>query len=447
MNTLQDNYNPVESAWRGAKNGWNPLAALKEAKETPWIVDGVIPRDSIVWVVGAPACGKTFTLIDLAACVSSGRPWHGRQCDATTVVYVAAEGGTDIHVRRAAAELAAGQAGDMLIVQTRPRVAEREGLAGLMGLVQAATGIKFARVEKAREEAVLNFKRYLNPEELAKFDDMDRFEELTSREEDGAQLNDVERIEIARLGKTLAPWTEAIDVEDWANELAAERLPAELAAAYRYSMDYERKGAPSKKVLLVIDTYSQTAADDTKAIVGQYIKNLRDLIEEAQAAGGSLSVVVLDHYTKSGDSFMGAQAKQGDSDAMIEVERRGDLVTVSCPDKMRAARPFDPIHLALTPFVLEDYPDAQGRPLTSLVIEDGEATTLSPTAGAIIRLLADSGGSISRDTLRGQFMLHPSNEGKNADSVKRAFKRALNNLCTDGAIVVHDDVVQYPNQT
>lgn len=443
MNTLQGN--PVEIAWRGAKNGWNPLAALKEAKETPWIVDGVIPRDSIIWVVGAPACGKTFTLLDLAACVSSGRPWHGRQCDASTVIYVAAEGGTDIHVRRAAAELAAGVAGDMLIVQARPMLAEREGLAGLMGLVWVATGgtIEFARVKKAREEAMFNFKRYLNPEELAKFDDMDRFEALTNRKEDGDQLKDAEKIELARLGKTLAPWAYEGDLEEWANELAAGRLPAELAAAYRYSTAYERKGALSKKVLLVIDTYSQTAADDTKAIVGQYIKNLRDLIEEVQAAGGTLSVVVLDHYTKSGESFMGAQAKQGDSDAMLEVDRRGDLVTVSCPDKMRAAKPFDPIHLALVPFVLEDYPDTQGRPLTSLIIEDGEATAQNKTADAILRLLVESGGSISRDDLRERFMSHPSNEGKNVESAKRVFRRALSNLCADSTVTVLDDVVQY----
>lgn len=437
MSTLQSN--PVESAWQGTDTGWSPLAALKEAKETPWIVDGVIPRDSIVWVVGAPACGKTFTLIDLAACVSSGRPWHGRQCDAATVIYVAAEGGTDIHVRRAAAELAAGVAGDMLIVQARPRVAEREGLAGLMGLVQAATGegIKFARMEKAQEEVISNFKRYLTSEELAQFNNMSRCEELASR----AQLGDAEKIELKHLDKTLPPWTADMGAEEWASELAAERVP-ELVAAYRYSEDYGRKGAPSKKVLLVIDTYSQTAADDTKSIVGQYIKNLRDLIEEAQEAGGTLSVVVLDHYTKSGESFMGAQAKQGDSDAMIEVDRRGDLVTVSCPDKMRASRPFDPIQLALVPFVLEDYPDAQGRPLTSLIVGDGEAAR-SKAEGTILQLLSDSGGSISREELRGQFRAHSSNEGKSADTTKHAFNRAINSLCADSTITVLDGIVQH----
>lgn len=435
--------NTVETAWQGAKKGWNPLAALKEAKETPWLVDGVIPRDSIIWVVGAPACGKTFTVLDLATCVSSGRPWHGRQCDAATVVYVAAEGGTDIHVRRAAAELAAGVAGDMLIVQARPMLAEREGLAGLMSLVQAATGggIKFAQVEKAWDEVYTNFKRYLTKDELAKFDAMARFEELTDREE----LTDAERKELASLGKTLAPWTCELDMECWATERVAEKLPADLAAAYHGSMSYE-KGTLSKKVLLVIDTYSQTAADDTKTIVGQYIKNLRDIIEEAQAAGGTLSIVVLDHYTKSGESFMGAQAKQGDSDAMIEVARRGDHVTVSCPDKMRAAKPFDPIHLALVPFVLEDYPDTQGRPLTSLIVEDGVAGAQNKTADTLLRLLADAGGSVSRDELRSRFVAHPSNEGKNAESAKRVFRRALKDLCTDSTVTVLDGVVQYAIQ-
>ena len=82
----------VRAAW-AALGPCGPLAALEQAQKTRWLVDGVIPANSIVWVVGDPACGKTFTMLDLAACVSSGRPWQGRQCDQSTVIYVAAEGG------------------------------------------------------------------------------------------------------------------------------------------------------------------------------------------------------------------------------------------------------------------------------------------------------------------------------------------------------------------
>jgi hypothetical protein len=178
------------------------------------------------------------------------------------------------------------------------------------------------------------------------------------------------------------------------------------------------------------------------------MKNLRDLVEQS---GDRVSVVVVDHLTKSGDSFMGAMAKQGDSDVMIEIERKGQLVTVTCPEKMKAAKPFEPIHLELVEYTLEGYPDAQGRPLTSLIVQDGErihrlrkaAGTSSETAAAIVLQLLSDDSPCNQESLRANFSSHQSNAGKKPDTVRRAFSRAVESLTDEEVIQVNGDIVSF----
>ena len=372
-------------------------------------------------------------------------------------------GGTDIHVRRAAAELAAGVgSADLKIVQTRPVVAELEGLGELTGMVSLATGgIHFDTVSKALQECRDNYKDYLDEDELSYFDDMDQFDKLTQEIEDskkrreGARddLNknfwqkkiDSDTVKLDDLRYGLEEWDcSRTKLEKWAQTVVKKRLrqPHQRAALKHVGLLTRSPRGCVKNALLIIDTYSQTAAGDEKSVVSPYIKHLRDLIEQAEQSGGSLSVVVIDHFTKSGSSFMGAQAKLGDSDGMIEIERRGDRITVSCPTKMKSGRLFEPIHLALAPFVLDGYLDPLGRPLSSLIVKPAEGAALRPVAETVLQLLADAGDSCRRDELRNQFVAHPANVGKNADSVKRAFSRAIDDLMDDGRIAEVDGVVQ-----
>ncbi|MFJ2364554.1 AAA family ATPase [Pseudomonas sp. NPDC087697] len=446
----------VAQAWAKAANtagGWHPLNALTLASETRWLVDGVIPAASIVWVTGKPACGKTFTMMDMAACVSSGRRWQGRQCDQALVIYVAAEGGTDIHIRRAAAELAAGVTGSLLIVQARPRIDEAEGLAELMSLVQEATGegIRFEHVTKV-SDAVRDFEQSLKPEELAKYQRAERYENLSYWVEEGNSLDVDDASELRRLERELTPeekkWGEN-KRNDWGFALAESRLSPIDKAAFKYNGLVDAPAdMDSRKVLLIIDTFSQTAADDSKPVVSRYMKNLRELVEQS---GDKVSVVVVDHLTKSGDSYMGSLAKQGDTDAMIEIERKGQLVTVTCPEKMKAAKPFDPIHLELVEYTIGDHSDAQGRPLTSLIMQDGERVhRLRKAAGAstetaatiVLELLADD-SPCDQESLRAKFSSHSSNAGKKADTVRRAFSRAIESLSDDEVIQQTGDVVSF----
>jgi len=449
--------NPVLAAWKDAVRGWNPLDALNQAATTRWVVDGVIPANSIIWLAGAPAEGKTFVAMDMAACVSSGRAWMGRQVDPMRVVYLAAEGGTDVHVRRAAAELAAGVAGALCVVQARPIVAEREGFAELAGLVHEALGaydICFDVVEKAFDEACVEFRKYLLPKDTKPLDNMDRLYDLLSWKEADEQLTGAELSELKQLQADMKVTTaqeagnRLEDLKYAAMDNAESNLPPELKAARKHvGCHTPPKNAPLKKLLLVIDTYSATAADDSKQVAGQYIKHLRDLIEVVEKAGGVLSILVVDHFNRGGESFIGAQAKQGDSDGMIEIVRKGQLVTVSCPDKMRGARQFDPIHLELVPYVVEDYLDTLGRPLSTLVVKDGEREhRIRQAVNAsdegikvqIFRLL-DESGACSRDELRAKFAEMETNAGKKPDSIRRVFSRALKDLADDGSIQIDEE--------
>jgi KaiC/GvpD/RAD55 family RecA-like ATPase len=56
-------------------------------------VDGLIAKQEIVAVYGAPKCGKTFIVTELAGCVSTGRPFFGMQTTSGLVIYVASEMG------------------------------------------------------------------------------------------------------------------------------------------------------------------------------------------------------------------------------------------------------------------------------------------------------------------------------------------------------------------
>ena len=63
------------------------------------LIDGMINRDSIVWLSGKFGTYKTFVALSWALCVATGRPWNGRKVHAGPVIYVAAEGQRGISKR------------------------------------------------------------------------------------------------------------------------------------------------------------------------------------------------------------------------------------------------------------------------------------------------------------------------------------------------------------
>jgi hypothetical protein len=67
----------------------NGLEAIPEPEP---IVDGVLYKDSLAWIFGAPASGKSFVALDIAGAVGGGHKWHAFQAETGTVLYLVAEG-------------------------------------------------------------------------------------------------------------------------------------------------------------------------------------------------------------------------------------------------------------------------------------------------------------------------------------------------------------------
>jgi len=451
----------------------SPLAALKSAGETKWLIDGVIPSGSLNWMVASPSSFKTFVAIDMATCVSTGRAWHGRETKEAVVLYMAGEGDADVHVRRAAAEMAAGDAGLLAIAQVRPRLDTPEGLPALTASLCNATAgdsllfgetgayygggdddwqdkyltqeelMEYERLlcvaSKAREVFELNKPKPFKDLSLSGAENLARYEAITTPyyKEHGKEFRALQQ-----------------EAEDYKTDLAKPRANAYDTTMLKYLRiapqlslyDYGASENISKSVFLIIDTYSQTSADDTKGAVSAYIKTLKEMQDKYKAEGGTLTILVIDHTTKSGDSYMGSLAKEGDSDTMIEVNRRGNDYAVTLNStKMRSAACFEPIHLNLEPFTLDGFNDALGRPLTSLIVVDGEqahkvrklAGDKGETAAALVLSLITRNGASSKSDLKDSFTSHSSNEGKKDDATKRAFNRALSHLERNGLIVTN----------
>ena len=407
--------------------GWSPLDPLQKAADTKWLIDGVIPAGSINWMVASPESFKTFIALDMATCVASGRPWHGRTTDDAVVLYLAGEGGNDIHVRRAAADFAAGDTGPVCIVQLRPRLDEPTGLASLLALVSCAIGEEFCF--PVVEKSLLDQKtKYLTPEEMVKY------KALASGDRDYiGRAFGIHRSDFPKDFRS---------ADDFALEISRPRYDAWDEAIAKVYQDDELNyvsDAPfhcKTNLLLIVDTYSQTSSDDAKPTVSRYIKTLRDLQDIATASGFTITVLVIDHMTKGGDTYMGSLAKEGDSDTMIEVTRHGNGHSVTLKSaKMKMSVPFLPIHLELKPIELEGFNDALGHPLTSLYVSDGEqahkidkvsGTKGDTTAAMILTLLSES-GLCSLDDLRQRFIAHEKYSKTKPETVSRNFLRAVEN--------------------
>ncbi|MDG2518086.1 AAA family ATPase [Lysobacter soli] len=91
-------------------------------KPITWLVRDYVETDSLALMFGDPGCGKSFAAIDLACCVATGAPWHGRLTTPGAVFYIAGEGQNGLARRFAAWEAHNGVSlkGVPLFVSLRP---------------------------------------------------------------------------------------------------------------------------------------------------------------------------------------------------------------------------------------------------------------------------------------------------------------------------------------
>ena len=477
----------LKEKWARMGNG-GPLKALEGSEKSQWLIDGIIAPNTINWLVAPPESYKTFIALDMGACIASGRPWHGLPTQKTGVLYLSAEGGDDIHIRRAAIDTAANDASEKLwIAQARPRIDDEEGFGFLCGaaldggiwygsgnetiLQNLRVGLEYYKVTKIK---------YFNAEEKR------RYEAL------GGNL--VECIDDYLWSLDKNQWNEvceAFGYEKWNGNLKVDKQKKhpylaiiidkdeghyrqqlrldkywyELDITHRYkgydlgyaqaeslgisdslptferievdSNTGERKYFANRSLLIIIDTYSQTSSDDEKGTVSRYIKTLRDVQDKAVKLGVSITFLVIDHTTKQGDTYMGSGAKHGDCDVMMKVERpsKGSSAIVKC-FKQKVGTPFAPVRLELKPIEIEGFLDGMGRPISSLYVDNVHgglqsrqaAADMADTAAATVLRLINASGSIKSEDARQKFFDLEINRGKKPESVKRAFIRALDSL-------------------
>jgi hypothetical protein len=467
----------LKEKWAAMEFG-GPLKSLQGAQKSNWLIDGVIAPNTINWMVASPESFKTFIALDMAACIASGRPWHGRPTKEADVLYLSAEGGDDIHIRRAAIDIAANDTSKkFLIAQARPRIDDEEGfgfLCSAMGDTMHPNRINL-RLGVDYEQSVKI--KHLNQEEKIRYealgggtvDVIDDYPWNLHKE----QWNRVcDAFGYEKWNKNLPPEKQEIheylevifdkEKNQYMQELKLAKYFYNLDISCRYK-GYDLGYAQADNLLpysclpdnllIVIDTYSQTSCDDEKSTVSRYIKTLRDVQDKGASLGCkygppvSITFLVIDHTTKQGDTYMGSLAKLGDCDIMMKVERpsKGRFATLKCIKK-KIGPPFSPIHFELKPIDFDGFPDGQGRPISSLYVDSVDCAHQSrhssidspESAAAQVFNLIHLHAPIMSDDLRQKFIYHESNQGKKLESVKRAFNRALDTLINVKGSVTQD---------
>ena len=65
---------------------------MSKQKTAKWLIKGVVPAADIVTIFGASGSGKSFVVLEMAACIALGVPWRGHKAEKGRVVIIAAEG-------------------------------------------------------------------------------------------------------------------------------------------------------------------------------------------------------------------------------------------------------------------------------------------------------------------------------------------------------------------
>jgi hypothetical protein len=89
----QDNYSKlIESNRRHAYFKFIPVGEL-EAKAPEYVIDKILEKDTMCMVFGSSAAGKTFAVIDMLCCISTGLEFHGYEVKVRgTCIYICGEG-------------------------------------------------------------------------------------------------------------------------------------------------------------------------------------------------------------------------------------------------------------------------------------------------------------------------------------------------------------------
>ena len=88
---------------------WGSMADYRDLPPTEYVVEGLIEHRGMSSVIGDPGVGKSAVVLDMAAHIATGRPWHGRRTIQCPVAYIAGEGVRGASSRLKAWERAHGE--------------------------------------------------------------------------------------------------------------------------------------------------------------------------------------------------------------------------------------------------------------------------------------------------------------------------------------------------
>jgi KaiC/GvpD/RAD55 family RecA-like ATPase len=95
-----------------------PWSSLKISKPN-WLVKGVLECHTLAAVIGESGSGKSFIVVDIACCIATGTPWHGRDIQQGTVVYLVGEGKSGLKRRISAWEHHQGIKPERLLLSSK----------------------------------------------------------------------------------------------------------------------------------------------------------------------------------------------------------------------------------------------------------------------------------------------------------------------------------------
>ena len=143
-------------------------------KPNNWLIQGYLEADSLSLIYGAPANGKSFVAIDWAACIATGKDWHGLRVKQGAVFYLAGEGFNGLSKRQAAWERANGKRLSTAPLYTSNRAAILTDLAQLQEMMMVIQNMIEETGEKPALLVVDTLARCFGGNENAA-DDMGRF--------------------------------------------------------------------------------------------------------------------------------------------------------------------------------------------------------------------------------------------------------------------------------
>lgn len=146
---------PVDDEELGAKFlariEFDEEAAIERVRNKKWLIYGVLPHNDVGYIYGKPGSYKSFMALDIASRVASASKWNGIDVDYPgMVLYIAAEGGSEMHLRKKAWRISTGDDNSAVnILEASVMIndpIERAKLKAAMRVIEERTELKHVLV-------------------------------------------------------------------------------------------------------------------------------------------------------------------------------------------------------------------------------------------------------------------------------------------------------------